>query len=332
VTDAQAAGYEAVISFNEGNPGRTDLFIGTLGSPFTIPVVGLSFADASALYAQLQAGQTVVVRVLTESEIDPTRTTRNIIADSPTGSDDRVVGRRRPPRLGDCRAGHQRQRQRLLDHPRDRRGDGRARHQEPPEGALRLLGAEELSLLGSEHYVNTLSDEEVGNIVANLNFDMLGSPNYVRFAYDGDSSAGGPVGPPGSGQIEDIFNRYFASQGLATDPIPFDGRSDYGPFIAVGIPAGGLFSGAEGEKTPEQAAIYGGTAGEPYDPCYHEACDDITNLSTKALFELGDAAAHAVMTLARSRTGLFEDGSFCTRARAGVSAKRLPYSGPQAAA
>jgi Zn-dependent M28 family amino/carboxypeptidase len=90
VTDAQAAGYEAVISFNEGNPGRTDLFIGTLGSPFTIPVVGLSFADASALYAQLQAGQTVVVRVLTESEIDPTRTTRNIIADSPTGSDDRV--------------------------------------------------------------------------------------------------------------------------------------------------------------------------------------------------------------------------------------------------
>ena len=46
---------------------------------------------------------------------------------------------------------------------------------------------------------------------------------------------------------------------------------------------------------------------------------------------MGDAAAHATMTLARTRTGFFEDGSFRTGARAGVSAKRLSYS-PQAAA
>jgi Zn-dependent M28 family amino/carboxypeptidase len=168
--------------------------------------------------------------------------------------------------------------------------------------------------------------------VANLNFDMLGSPNYVRFVYDGDGSATGTDGPPGSGQIEALFNDYFASQGLATEPTEFDGRSDYGPFIDVGIPAGGLFSGAEGIKTPEEAAVYGGTAGQPYDPCYHQACDDITNLNTKALFELGHGAAHAVMTLARTRTGFFEDGSFRARARAGLSAKRLPFSGPQAAA
>ena len=69
------------------------------------------------------------------------------------------------------------------------------------------------------------------------------------------------AGPPGSGAIEKIFTDYFASQGLASEPTAFDGRSDYGPFIAVGIPAGGLFSGAEGIKTAEQAAIYGGTAG-----------------------------------------------------------------------
>jgi hypothetical protein len=50
------------------------------------------------------------------------------------------------------------------------------------------------------------------------------------------------------------------------------------------------------------------------------------------MFELGDGAAHAVMTLAKTRTGFFEDGSFRARARAGVSAKRLPFSGPQAAA
>ena len=167
--------------------------------------------------------------------------------------------------------------------------------------------------------------------MANLNFDMLGSPNYVRFVYDGDGSDSDPAGPPGSAQIEAIFNQYFASQGLATEPTAFDGRSDYGPFIAVGIPAGGLFSGAEGEKTAEEAPIYGGTAGQPYDPCYHQACDTINNLSTKALNELGDGAAHAVMTLARSRTGFFEDGSFRTRARTAAAATRLSSTSQAAA-
>ena len=46
-----------------------------------------------------------------------------------------------------------------------------------------------------------------------------------------------------------------------------------------------------------------------YDKCYHQACDTITNLNSQALFELGDAAAHATLTLALSRTGLFPDGS-----------------------
>jgi Zn-dependent M28 family amino/carboxypeptidase len=124
-------------------------------------------------------------------------------------------------------------------------------------------GAEESGLLGSEHYVDSLSNEQVQDIVANLNVDMLGSPNYVRFVYDGDGSATGTDGPPGSAQIEGLFNDYYASQGLATEPTEFDGRSDYGPFIDVGIPAGGLFSGAEGIKTPEEAAVYGGTAGQP---------------------------------------------------------------------
>jgi hypothetical protein len=70
-----------------------------------------------------------------------------------------------------------------------------------------------------------------------------------------------------------------------------------------------LFTGAEGVKTPEQAAIYGGTAGEWYDPCYHQACDTMNNLSTAALNEMSDAAAHATLTLAKSKSGFFEDGS-----------------------
>jgi len=321
--NAQAAGYDAAIIFNEGNPGREELFIGTLGTDtrVDIPVVGLSFADAAAIYAQLQAGETVVVRVFT-STLSETRTTTNVLADSPTGSDERVVvvGAHldsviEGPGINDNGSGTST----ILEIAEEMAELGIRNRQK-----LRFAfwGAEENNLLGSQHYVDNLSNDELGTIVANLNFDMLGSTNYVRFVYDGDGSDTPLAGPPGSAQIEAIFNQYFASQGLATDPTAFDGRSDYGPFIAVGIPAGGLFSGAEGEKTAEQAAVYGGTAGEPYDPCYHQACDTINNVSTKALFELGDAAAHATMTLARTRTGFFEDGSLRAGARAGLSAQR----------
>jgi Zn-dependent M28 family amino/carboxypeptidase len=84
-------------------------------------------------------------------------------------------------------------------------------------------------------------------------------------------------------------------------PTDFDGRSDYGPFIAAGIPAGGLFTGAEGLKTPEQAALFGGTAGEPFDPCYHLGCDNFFNNSNRALDQNSDAAAHVLITLAQSK-------------------------------
>jgi Zn-dependent M28 family amino/carboxypeptidase len=187
-------------------------------------------------------------------------------------------------------------------------------------------GAEESGLLGSEHYVDQLGAAGIGDIYANLNFDMLGSPNYVRFVYDGDNSAfpvgpGAAAGPAGSGEIESLFTRYFAGRGLASEPSAFTGRSDYGPFIAAGVPAGGLFSGAEGVKTEEQARIYGGTAGVAYDPCYHEACDTITNVSTRALNEMGDAVAHATQTLAASRSGLFEDDSWRASAVRGLQFK-----------
>ncbi|HKY53991.1 MAG TPA: M28 family peptidase, partial [Anaerolineales bacterium] len=95
------------------------------------------------------------------------------------------------------------------------------------------------------------------------------------------------------------FLDYFASQGLVNEPTPFNGRSDYGPFIAVGIPAGGLFTGAEGIKTATQASVYGGTAGQQYDPCYHLACDTFDNNSNMALDQMSDAVAHAVLLFSK---------------------------------
>jgi hypothetical protein len=179
-----------------------------------------------------------------------------------------------------------------------------------PRHQIRFIwfGAEEHGLLGSEAYVDSLPQSERDKIAAMLNFDMVGSPNFVRFVYDGDLSDSEPPdggAPPASAEIEDLFLDYFEEQGLETEPTAFDGRSDYGPFIFAGIPAGGLFTGAEGVKTEEQAAIYGGVAGAAYDPCYHLGCDDIGNLSAVALDQMSDAAAHATITLAQTKR-LFE--------------------------
>ena len=70
-------------------------------------------------------------------------------------------------------------------------------------------------LLGSEAYVDSLSEEELDRIAAMLNFDMVGSPNFVRFVYDGDLSDSVPPpsgAPEGSAAIEEIFVDWFDSQ------------------------------------------------------------------------------------------------------------------------
>lgn len=156
-------------------------------------------------------------------------------------------------------------------------------------------GAEESGLIGSDHYVfETLSDEDLEKIALYLNFDMVGSPNFARFIYDGDGSGFGLEGPAGSDEIEAVYEDYFAGQGLASEPTEISFRSDYAAFFDSGIPFGGLFTGAEGIKTDEQVEIYGGTAGEQYDECYHLACDTFENVSLEGLDQMSDAAAHSV--------------------------------------
>ena len=322
VENAQAADYEAVLFFNEGQVGRTDIPAVTVSVPATIPVNGLSFADGAALYAAAEAG-TVTGRVTASVEVDLERKTTNVLADTPTSAAKNnnevvVVGAHldsvlEGPGINDNGSGSAG----ILEIAEEMSELGYTKKGKL-QRAVRFAfwGAEENGLLGSEYYVDSLSQRSVGKLYANLNFDMIGSPNYVRFVYDGDGSdsvdpvTGEPiVGPPGSGEIEKVFTDYFTKQGLASAPTEFSGRSDYGPFIAIGVPAGGLFSGAEGIKSAEEARIYGGQANVAYDKCYHQACDTITNLNTKALFELGDAAAHATLVLAKSKSGLYEDGS-----------------------
>ena len=135
---------------------------------------------------------------------------------------------------------------------------------------------------------------------------MLGSPNFANFVYDSDGSTfPAPEGyvSPESAAIEATFAAFYDSRGIAYEDTEFDGRSDYQAFADAGIPSGGLFSGAEDVKTPEQAARYGGTAGVAYDACYHQACDDLDNVSQLALDQNSDAVAYAVLTIADAGTG-----------------------------
>ncbi|GLW65172.1 aminopeptidase [Actinomadura rubrobrunea] len=161
-------------------------------------------------------------------------------------------------------------------------------------------GAEELGLIGSRAYVNSLSSADRSRIKGYLNYDMIGSPNAGYFVYDGDDSDGvgaGP-GPAGSAEIERVIQEYFAGIGVPTRGTDFDGRSDYGPFIRAGIPAGGTFTGAEGIKTAAQARLWGGQAGVAFDRCYHRSCDTTGNINDTALDRNADSIAHAVWTLA----------------------------------
>ena len=216
--NAEAAGYDAVIIFNEGQAGRTELLTGTLGVPFDIPVVGLSFEDGQALYAASQA-EDVVVHVVTSTEINLEAKTSNIIATSKGGNRDHmlVVGAHLDsvaagPGINDNGSGSS-----TILEIAEEMADMKAPRQKV---RFAFWGAEEANLLGSQHYVDSLSDNALGRIFAVLNFDMVASPNYVRFVYDGDGSDTDPAGPPGSAQIEDVFTEYFASQGLESDPSP----------------------------------------------------------------------------------------------------------------
>jgi Zn-dependent M28 family amino/carboxypeptidase len=296
---AIAAGASAILVYNNV-PGVLNGTLGDTGLS-AIPSLGTTQSLGQSLLAQLGSGP--VTMSITSQTSQRALRTRNVIAELPGRDNDNVivVG----AHLDSVNAGPG-----VQDN-----GTGSAAILETaiqmakvkPRNTVRFVwwSAEESGLIGSTRYVDSLSQAELDRIALNLNFDMVGSPNFVRFVYDGDNSAfpvgpGAAAGPPGSGAIEAEFHAYFASQGLASAETPFSGRSDYGPFIAKGIPAGGLFTGAEGVKTPAQAATYGGTAGVAYDSCYHAGCDTYANVNPTVLDQNADAIAHATIAYAQN--------------------------------
>ncbi|MEU7003071.1 M28 family metallopeptidase [Nonomuraea sp. NPDC046570] len=298
--NAKAAGAGGVIFFNEGQPGRTDPYVFDIGEwRYGFPVVFTSFAVGNELASA--PGTVVHLKTTTKVEVG---TSTNVIADSRWGNPNEVVmvgahldGVPEGPGIND-------------------NGSGSAAILEtalqlklvPTKHRVRFAfwAAEELGLLGSDQYVEGLSQAERDKIRLYLNFDMVASPNYGNFLYDGDDSdgAGSPAGPPGSDAIEKTLEKFYGKKNIKFQGTDFDGRSDYGAFIDVGIPAGGIFTGAEVIKTPEQAALFGGTAGVAFDACYHAACDNITNINMTALDFNSDAIAYSTATYAFDLSGI----------------------------
>jgi Zn-dependent M28 family amino/carboxypeptidase len=287
VQNARDAGAAAIIVFNEGQPGRTDAEHLDLGEwRLGIPMVYADFSIGNDLAAN--PGAVVHLKVDANLQLG---TDYNVIAETKKGDPNNVVmvgahldSVPEGPGINDNGSGAAAILETALQLAKV-----------PVKNKVRFAfwAAEELGLLGSDQYVAKLSTADRDRIRLYLNFDMIASPNFAYKLYDGDDSdaVGAPAGPPGSAQIEDRLETFFNSRGLGHVGTDFDGRSDYGPFIAAGIPAGGIFTGAEGEKTPEEAALFGGTPGVAYDVCYHQACDTLANPNDTALDVNSDAIA-----------------------------------------
>ncbi|KAK9364897.1 hypothetical protein V1509DRAFT_677218 [Lipomyces kononenkoae] len=307
---AGKAGAVAAVIYNSGEGSLS----GTLGVPsqYHIATFGLSSEESGPYIEQLKSGKTVSASAYIDSIVEKIETV-NIIAQTNGGDSENCV---------------------MLGAHSDSVAEGPGINDDG-SGSLTLLevatqltkygvnncvrfgwwAGEEEGLLGSDYYVAMLSQEENAKIRLFMDYDMLASPNYANQVYDATNEAN----PTGSQELRDLYIEYYLSNDQNYTLIPFDGRSDYDAFIKHGIPGGGIAAGAEGVKTKEEAEMFGGTAGEWFDPCYHQLCDTVDNLNLKAWELNSKLVAHSVASFATSFKGFPERSTMQSEAHMAVS-------------
>jgi aminopeptidase YwaD len=217
--DARDAGAVGVVIYN--NEGGN--FRGDLGYSADIPVVSISGSDGQRL-RELASAEGIDATISLQMTESPSR---NVVAEK-TGTAQRVVviGAHydtvpNVPGANDNASGTaviltiaQALSQRTL----------------PFTVRFIAFGSEELGLLGSRAYVDSLSDEELGQLVAMLNFDALGS--------------GTSLGVSGDPDLTDIVVEQGRQQGIDVEVSPGlpGSSSDHASFASVGIPVIMFFS------------------------------------------------------------------------------------------
>ncbi|KXS97877.1 hypothetical protein AC578_5036 [Pseudocercospora eumusae] len=277
---AAAAGAQNVILYNNV---PTKVTGGTLSAPDPEGYVASGFInqdDGEALKARLEAGEEIEAYFQHTQTIEE-KITQNVFAESTGGDAENVImmgahldSVKAGAGINDDGSGSTL----LLEIFEGLQGEENLRNK------IRLAwwGAEENGLVGSKFYTASINNTEVAdNLLLYLNFDMVSRGYYGVF--DGDGSAHGLAGAPGSDVIEELFVDYFTSKGINVTAAVFTGGSDYASFMStLEKPVGGLHTGT----------------GVAQDDCYHQACDVYNNTNPGQLTTNAKAAAHVLATLA----------------------------------
>ena len=162
--------------------------------------------------------------------------------------------------------------------------------------------AEERGLLGSRHHVGALSEEARRHVALYINLDMVGSSNFIRFVQASAATS----------ELTGIGSAKRTRGGLPRARPAVEERAggrygtDDASFYEKGIATVGLYTGAGTAKSQAQAALFGGAAGRPYDPCYHRACDTIENINREVYPEQN---THALMRALNAVANVGRGGS-----------------------
>lgn len=297
VVKAESAGQFGAVGVLIWDPKETpgELISGTLGPPFE--------NQAAAAFVHKDWAESVKdgdnVTFYIDSELRNTNT-QNILAETKEGDHDNVVmlgshsdSVQKGPGINDNGSGTITL-LRLAEYLTNFKVNNAVR--------LAWWSAEEEGLRGSLQYTEHILASEAQKIRLFMDYDMLASPNYVYEVYDSDDNEN----PTGSGKLRDMYIDWFESHGLNWTLQPFDGRSDYVGFLEIGIPASGIDAGAEELKTANDVDNFGGVQDEPYDKCYHEACDGLENVNYDAWVVNSKLVAHSAAIYARSLEGFPE--------------------------
>jgi Zn-dependent M28 family amino/carboxypeptidase len=341
VLNAQAAGATGVIIFNEGNPGRTGLLAGSLvdanGNPIipTIPVAFTSFDTGLDLFNQYQSGTPPVMNLSIQAIVKENADDYNVIAESKGGDPNHVVvvDAHLDAIYGAGMLDNASGSATILDIAQMMKNVN-------PTNKLRFIwfGGEELGLLGSAAYINSLSSSELSHIGYDLDADVTATPNYIIGVLD-------PAAPDFfGGTVSDSFpNRvykastiardqsiaYFDSIGLNHELLSPTGTDAFN-FNAVGIPASGLLTGQDCCKSQHEVDLFGGYLGnyEGNVPSFDGGCvdnpfrwcDNLSNNDPTVLTFMSRAFATMVVQMAF-------DTKVMSASNNTVYKKKLPLAG-----